>query len=207
MDSRLRVAAGGSSLVGAALAVLVNVPAGWYGLTARDSYVFEPAVLSPLWIERELVPVLSVLAVVGLLAGLVGLAARDWSVAGRSRRIGWIGAGLALAGLLVAVPTVQTATGGGALVALVGLALGALSIVVLAPSLALLAYGHALTERPVIGYAFAGVLVGVPVLGFLAAGALQGLAAVLPVAAAWSVVGADLLRHSGPLGREASTGA
>ncbi|MFW5965618.1 MAG: hypothetical protein ACOCP3_02590, partial [Halodesulfurarchaeum sp.] len=70
--------AGVGSMLGGVLAVLAAVPPRWYGSVPGDSYVFSPDPLSPLWIERTVVPVLAVLAVIGVGLGLLALLVRGW---------------------------------------------------------------------------------------------------------------------------------
>jgi len=193
---------GGASILGGVLTVLVNVPSTWYGLEPRDSYVFDPPPLSPLWINRELVPVLSVAAAIGLLLGVVGLVRRDWSVAGRARRWGGVGVVVAFVGVTVAVPALLYSLrdpAGGVLLTFAGLGVGALSLLVLVPSAILLAYGYLKTDRPRLGYAFVGLLVGVPVLGFVVPEPTKAPVAALPIAVAWGVLGVELFRHPDPL--------
>ena len=199
MDRRWSRRAGVASLLGAVLAVVVSVPGAWYGVVATDSYVFDPPALSPLWYAREVAPLLSVVAAVGLLLGLLGLVRRDWPVVGWPRRWGGAGGVLALAGFAVAVVAAALTTGGDLFFPLVGLVVGGMSVLLLVPASALLAYGYARTPRPHLGYAFAGLLVGVPVLGYLAPEAAQLFFASLPVGAAWAVFGVELLRHPDPL--------
>lgn len=203
MRDRWSLGLGWGAIVGGVLAVLVQVPASWYGVEARDSYLFDPPTLSPLWINRELVPVLSILAVLGLLLGVVGLVRRDRPVAERIRRWGGFGAIVGLGLLTLAVPMFQYGTSDAGeeriFLTLGAFAIGVLGLVLLVPSLLGLSYGYTRTDRPRLGYAFAGVLVGVPVLSFLIPGPLDALAAALPVGVAWVVLGADLLEHPEPL--------
>lgn len=203
MGDRWSLGLGWSAIVGGVLAVLVQVPASWYGVEARDSYLFNPPTLSPLWINRELVPVLSVIAVLGLLLGVVGLVRRDRPVSGRLRRWGGFGAIAGFALLTLSVPMFQYGTSDAGeeriFLTLGAFALGLLGLVFLVPSLLSLAYGYTQTDRPRLGYAFAGVLVGVPILSVLIPGPLDAFAAALPLGVAWVVLGADLLEHPEPL--------
>lgn len=212
MRSRWSLGFGWAAIAGGILTVLVQVPASWYGAEPRDSYLFHPPTLSPLWISRELVPILSALAVLGLLLGIVGIVRRDRPVSGRPRRWGGIGASIGFALLTLAVPMFQYSTGDSGeeriFLTLGAFGLGLLGLVFVVPSLASLAYGYTQTGRPRLGYAFAAVLVGVPVLSFLIPGPLDALAAALPIGIAWVVIGSDLTSHSGPLSvRESQTEA
>jgi hypothetical protein len=202
MRRRWARAFGGASLLGGVLTVLVSVPPAWYGLEPRDSYVFDPPVSSPLWINRHLVPVLAVLAAIGLGLGLLGLARRDWPVAGRARRWGGVGGVLAFVGITVAVFVLLSPSGNAGsdvVVTLAGFGVGVLGLVLLVPAVILLAYGYRRTDRPHLGTAFAGALVAVPVLGYVVPGPTSGLVASLPVGVAWAVFGVDLLEHPDPL--------
>ncbi|APE94971.1 hypothetical protein [Halodesulfurarchaeum formicicum] len=79
-----------AALFGGLLALLAAIPPAWYGSRPRQSYLFDPPAFSPLWIERELMPVLAVLAALGLLVGLAALVWRD------RERSGWLwGTGVA----------------------------------------------------------------------------------------------------------------
>lgn len=192
---------GGLATLGGVLSVIVSVPSSWYGLRPRDSYVFDPQPLSPMWIERELVPVLTVIALFCLTIGLLGLVLRDWSSFGRVRRWGGVGSILGLGGLSVAVPVFLYASRGnpgiGAIVVLGAFAGGAISALILALGLLLLGYGYRAQNRERIGYAFLGVLIAVPVLGFFAPSPYDSLLASIPVAIAWVIVGHDLWNNPG----------
>lgn len=201
MDARWLRLTGVAAILGSLLAVLANVPTTWYGLVPRDSYVFNPPVMSPLWINRTVVPILAVVAILGLLAGMAGLVRRDWPVAGRTRRYGGIGAILGLAGATVAVPLLLWGFQDPRqfLVTIGGLALAGLSLLVLVPSLLALGYGYARTDRPVLGYLLAAIVGAVPLLGIVIPGPLQAMAGAMPIAVAWGVVGLDLVRFPEPL--------
>ncbi len=203
MRSRVSPGFGWAAIVGGVLAVLVQMPASWYGVEARDSYLFDPPALSPLWINRELIPILSVIAVLGLLLGVVGLLRRDRPVSGRFRRWGALAASIGFGLLTVAVPMFQYGTSDAGeerlFLTLGAFGLGVLGLVFVVPSLVSLAYGYAKTDRPRLGYAFAGVLVGVPILSFLVPSPIDAFAAALPIGVAWGWLGIDLLEHPEPL--------
>ena len=57
-----------TTVAGLSLAISALPPA-WYGVPALDSYVFDPAIGSPLWVHRIVMPTLSVLGVLGVLLG------------------------------------------------------------------------------------------------------------------------------------------
>lgn len=203
--------AGAAGIVGGLLTVLVSVPSRWYGVGVRDSYVFDPPTFSPLWVDRTAIPVLTVLAALGLLVGLFGLVRRDWPTAGRARRWGGVGSVLGLSFATVGTPILLWFTGSGieeVIVIFLGLGLVAAGVILLAPSLVVLAFGYLQAERPRIGYAFIGVVIGVPTFAFLAPDTVSSLAASLPIAIAWGLVGTDLLGGPGPVGEgpERATG-
>lgn len=191
-----------SGIGGGVLAVVVNVPATWYGLQPTDSYVFAAPPFSPRWISRELVPLLSVVACLCLIAGLLAVVRRDWPVAGRARRWGGVLGAVGLASVTVAVAAfgyLRNPSLGEGLYLLAGLAVGAIGGILLLFALLALAYGYARTPRPIVGYAFLGVIVGGPLVGYLVPGPINAAASALPVAVAGIVVGRDVLRHPEPL--------
>ncbi|MFB6095414.1 MAG: hypothetical protein ABEJ71_03050 [Halodesulfurarchaeum sp.] len=203
MHRRWARLSGGASILGAVLAMVAAVPPSWYGFTPTDSYVFDPPMWSPLWINRELVPLVILAAAIGLLLGLIGLLRRDWAGAGRARRWGSVGAVIGFTGLTFTVPVFvfsMQGTPGGVLAILVALAAVVFGLIALLPSLLLLAYGYVKAGRPRIGGAFAGVLLGVPALGYLIPGPASSFVAMVPIAVAWVVFGLDLLRNESPLG-------
>lgn len=195
------------AILGGVLTVIVNVPSDWYGAGPRDSYLFDPAVFSPLWIHRVLVPALSVLAGLGLLVGLLGLIRRDWSRSGRSRRwggvLGIIGLAMVTLTIPVIVPT-STSTGDAVLFTLVALLTLVLGLLVLGLGLLLLAYGYSQTTRPRLGYAFIGVIVGIPAFNVISPDVLGSLLAMTPVGVVWILIGLELIDHPDPLERERS---
>lgn len=198
---------GGAAIIGGALTVLVSVPPTWYGLTPTDSYLFDAPTFSPLWINRTVVPVLAVLAALGLLAGLVGLVRRDWPAAGRARKWGGVLSVVSLSLVTVSVPslvTLGTKAGTDVLTSLVLVLVGLFGALLLAPGLLVMAYGYARTDRPRIGYGFAGVVVLAPVIGHLAPDGLASLIGSLPIAAAWMILGVDLWDKADPLGSQGS---
>lgn len=212
MDARLAKGFGACSVAGALAALVAAVPAGWYGYRETDAYVFDPAAFSPAWIDRHLVPLLALLAGVLLLVGLAGLVARDRPVARRLRvwsgSVAVAGIGLLVVAALLFYLSDAAAAGGadeltGALFVLAGLLTGLAGAALSWLGLVAAGVGYALTDRPRVGYA----LVGGPVLAALigAAGyvvdvqAVGGLPVVLPLAAAFAVVGHDLWTHREPL--------
>lgn len=203
---------GAAAVLGALLSVATSVPSRWFGGPETDAFLFNPAVFSPLWIERTLVPATSVLAGALVLAGVAGLVARDRDVAGRARR--WGGyvtvAGLAMLEVtLVAFAIGMGASRGGSeLVTVVfvlgGTVVGLLAGLLLVPGMLTVGVGYARTERPTVGYALLGGL-GLSVLSTVAvsfldpATGLGFLPTVVPFAAAIGVVGWELWTHPEPL--------
>ncbi len=201
-------ASGGMGALGGVLAVLVSVPAEWYGAAPGDSYVFDPPTFSPLWVAQTVVPVATLLAVALILVGLVGLVRRDWPISGRLRR--WSGVvaagGLALFALGAFTFTLATRAAsagigdltsiGGVLFGLAGLGLGAL---LAAPALVALGVGYARTERPLVGY----LLAGAPLIAAaVAAGGPDGVGSfpvVLPLGLAFVALGVELWEHPEPV--------
>jgi hypothetical protein len=195
--------------VGGLLAILASLPSRWYGAVPGDSYVFDPPVFSPLWVERTIVPVLTVVAGALVVLGIVGLLRRDWAVAGRLRRWSGVAAVLGLVVFelgVVAFTVVSGATAagiddltaiGGTLVGLAGLGLGA---VLGLPALVALGVGYGRTDRPLVGY----MLAGSPLVAAgLAAGGPAGfgtLPVAVPMGLALVVVGWELWTHPEPVG-------
>lgn len=94
MTERWQTAGGVTALIGSGLLFVSSIPAGWYGYEPTDSYVFDPALGSPLWIKRELLPLLAFLGTVALLVGVGTVVYRDWET---SRSLNW-GGSLSLLG-------------------------------------------------------------------------------------------------------------
>lgn len=208
VNDRLLRGLGVASVVGAVLAAVASVPSRWYGLRETDAYIFDPATFSPLWIERTLVPVASLVAIGLLACGLAGLLLRDRSVAGRLRR--W-GTGAAAVGLLLfEVPVLAFAltrnatSASGALVVLVAFLVGLVSVAVLLVGLLSSGVGYARTDRPLVGYALAGGTVVTAVLtGVSTTIDLSGfggfLLMIAPLLGPFAVVGHELWTHPEPV--------
>ena len=203
MNDRTVRSMGIAGALGGGLVLLSAIPPQWYGVPRTDSYLFFPPPGSPLWINREAVPVLAVLGVLGLFVALLGLVRRDWAAAGRLRRWSGVFALVGLGGVAVATPILEYVsfgdTGATTLVVLGGVLFAVLSAVVLAPALLALGFGYARTRRPRVGYALVGVVLGVPALGYLVPEPAGTLGAAVPVAVAAAVVGRDLYVHPDPL--------
>lgn len=212
MERRTTRVLGALAAVGGLLAIVVWVPPRWYGSTTGDSYVFDPPTFSPLWVERTLVPLLTVLASALLVAGLVALVVRDRPVAGRLRRLGGYVAvvGVVALGLAeVVFAVVGGAAAGGAddltaiLGVLFGLLVGGVGAVLALAGMVALGVGYRRAGRRVVGSALvAGPLltVGVLALFFVVdAGGLGTPLLVAPAALAFVVVGYELWTHPDPV--------
>lgn len=215
MDERTARGFGAAAALGAVLAVVASVPSRWFGTPQTDAYLFDPATFSPLWIERSLVPMASVLAGLLVVVGVSGLVARDRRVAGRLRRFGGYAA---VAGLTMVVPALGafslTRTGTGpfdALVLVLGLLVGVVGVVLAVPAMIAAGVGYVRAGRSVVGYALAaGPLLAV-VLPVGASAAVGGLGVgVLPAmvlfAAAPLAVGYELWTHPDPVEERSAAG-
>ncbi|MGM0397866.1 MAG: hypothetical protein ACQEQY_02630 [Halobacteriota archaeon] len=211
MDERHTQLLGVVAAVGGVLLAVSAIPPGWYGVPALDSYVFDPGLGSPLWIHRSVMPALSVLGVLGLFLGLLGLLRRDWASAGRLRRWSGVAALLGLGGLTVTTPILAFGTFGDAgtntVLALVGVVLGGVSVLVLTIALVFLGLGYIRTTRPLLGYVLGGVVVVLPLVVYVVPDAMATFAASLPVALAAAVLGHDLYHRPDPLPRYVGTDA
>ncbi|MFB6112810.1 MAG: hypothetical protein ABEJ58_01750 [Halodesulfurarchaeum sp.] len=209
MDRSRATVTGWIGTVGAILVVLISVPSGWYGVPATDSYIFDPALLTPLWIQRVVMPLLSIVALLSLLVCLASLVYRDWPVAGRIRRGGGVLGVFGLFGLTIAIPFLhyssQGVSGVGSLAIIAGFVATVIFGGILAIGLLVLAYGYYSIGRTTLGLALLGVVIGVPVLGTLAPSPFKSLAASLPVAFSWGVIGAELRAHASLLDSEESS--
>lgn len=206
MRERTTRALGAGAALGAVLAVLASVPSRWYGVRETDAYVFDPTVLSPLWVERTVVPAASVLAVALLVAGVAALTARDWAVAGRARR--WGGATATLGLAFVGFTTLTFALTGegvdllGSLLVLVGALAGLVGALLALVGLVVAGVGLARAGRQTVGYALAGgtglaaLAAAVGVVADLP-DAVGFLPVAVPLGAAFVAVGRELWIHPG----------
>lgn len=204
MDERSTRFAGFASVLGGVLTLLVSVPPRWYGLGETDSYVFDPELLSPLWVNRTLVPALSGLAVIGLLAGLTVLVRRDWAAYGRLRRwssvlalLGFYALSTAAIGGLVLA---GNQSGTEVFTAIAVLVAGGFGILFFVPGSIGLGYGYLRAGKRTVGGGLVAVPVLVPVFAYASLSPIPGLLTMLPVGITWVLVGRDLLRSAADQG-------
>ena len=208
MERRYTRILGLVATLGGLFLVISAVPPGWYGIPDLDSYVFDPGVGTPLWIHRNVLPSLAVLGVLGIFLGILGLVNRDWPAAGRLRRWSGVAALIGLGGLVITTPLLTYGTFGAAgtssLTALVGVAMGIVSVLVTTIALVVLGMSYLRTDRPQLGYALGGVVVVLPLVVYVAPDSMATFAASLPVAIAVAIVGHDLYHRPEPLPRGGS---
>jgi hypothetical protein len=184
-----------AAAIGGLCLFLAAVPPGWYGYEPGVSYVFDPAVGSPLWIERVVVPVLSIIGTVGLLGGIGAVVGREW---GTDRLIRWAGTATVLGGVAVTVglyaPDLLGPPGmpEGPLVVLSGLAVALWGAILLLVGGPLLAYGLLGAGLRRLGWTLLAVGPGAIILSILLPGDLGGFLAALPWLALGSVLGWEL---------------
>jgi hypothetical protein len=180
-------------------AVVAAVPTRWFGPVPDDSHVFDPPAFSALWIERAVVPSLTV--VVGLLAvvGLFELFRRDRDSLARWHRVSAaaavFGCLLVTVALAIAGFIARPASLGGALAALVGVLFGLVGGALAVAGLAGWGAGYLRDGRRRLGGALLGGSVGsalaMAVLWVLDPG-VGGIPVALPTAAMLVAVGDDL---------------
>lgn len=194
---------GVAGVIGGVMTIIAGLPPSWYGVRSLDSYVFSPPMVSPLWFYRVVVPVVSIIAVLGIFLVFLGLVRRDWPIAGRLRR--WSGASTAIGmGILALGVSGLQGLGRGApstssLLAIGSLALVVLGVLVLMPSIIALGVAYLRTERPELGYGLLGLIVAIPLFGYLVPPPADTLGALLPIAAFAGYVGLDLYRTPRPI--------
>jgi hypothetical protein len=195
VTDRLRSLAVVVSLIGGLCLFLAGVPPGWYGYEPGVSYVFDPAVGSPLWIERVLVPVLSILGTVGLLGGIAAVVRREW---GTNRLIRWAGTATVLGGVAATVglygPDLLGPPGmpEGPLAVLSGLAVALWGAILLLVGGPLLAYGLLGAGIRRLSWTLLAVVPGSILLSILLPGDRGAFLAALPWLALGSVLAWEL---------------
>ncbi|MDZ7850414.1 MAG: hypothetical protein U5K70_06260 [Halodesulfurarchaeum sp.] len=207
MVDRWQNVAGVCALVGGGLVVVSSIPPAWYGVEPTDSYLFDPAVFSPLWTERMLMPLLSLGALVGLLVGVGALVYRDWSVS-RTLRVG--GSLAVLGGTTLAVglygPEFVSPAGTpvGPVAGIAGFALlvwGGLLLLVGGP---LLAYSYLRAGRRWLAGTILGVVPMMLLIGSLFPGGIADLGSSIPAFVLGVVIARDLVLRE-PAGRDMGT--
>lgn len=184
-----------SSVLGGGLATISSVPPGWYGVEPTDSYVFDPAFLSPLWIERTLVPVLFLGALLGLLVGVGTLVYRDWEttrwlrVGGSLAVLGGATLGVGLYGPDLVTPAGTPAGPIAGLAGFVLLVWGGFLVLVGGP---LLAYAYLKAGRRWLGGAMLGLVPAMLFVGALFSDPLVDFAGSIPLFVLGAMIARDL---------------
>lgn len=106
MGRQLHRAAGLLLALSAVCLLIAVVPLDlWPAPRPGDSYVFDPPVFSAIWVQRTLVPALTIVANVLALVGLSVLFKRDSEAMSRSQRVfafaGLVGGGVSVLGTLL----------------------------------------------------------------------------------------------------------
>ena len=196
MTDRWQQVTAGIALVGGGLAVVSSIPGAWYGLEPGDSYVFDPVPFSPLWIDRTVVPLLSVGALLALLVGVGSLVYRDWA-RGRLHRVGGVGTvvgGLTLlAGIYAPAVVTPRGTPDGIVASLAALTLLLWGGVLLLIGGTLFAYSALRAGRSWLGWTMLGTLPAVFVLGYVLPDPIDGLGSSLPLLFLAAVFARELL--------------
>lgn len=202
---RLDRVAGALATLGGLCLLLASVPGRLYRGPPGDSYVFDPPPFSGLWVQRVVIPVLAVLAVVGVFAVVVGLLRRD---RGEGR---WhdVAGGLTVfgAGILVVASVLLAGSGSlsggepdvvGALVVAAGALGGLLAGLLVVVAGAFWGVGYLRRGRRRVGVTLVVVplvtLLLVVLATFVELPTGTGLLVVLPTVAGLVVLGVDLWR-------------
>jgi hypothetical protein len=172
------------SLFGGVLYVISRIPPSWYGYASGDSYVFDPTVFSPIWIERELMPMLALVGTIGLICGFGALVYRDWE-ANRLFRVSGVlsvaGVSTFILGLYGPELLAPANTQVGPISGLAGLALalwGGLLLLVGGP---LVAYSYIKADRARLGWSLLGFVPAGVILGALVPGGFGQLISTVPL--------------------------
>lgn len=196
---------GALAVLGGVCLLVASVPARLYRGPPGDSYVFDPPLFSGLWVQRVVIPVLAVLAVVGVFAVVVGLLRRD---RGEGR---WhdVAGGLTVfgAGILVVASVLLAGSGSlsggepdvvGALVVAAGALGGLLAGLLVVVAGAFWGVGYLRRGRRRVGVTLVVVplvtLLLVVLATFVELPTGTGLLVVLPTVAGLVVLGVDLWR-------------
>jgi hypothetical protein len=200
---------GGATVLGGVCTLAASIPTRWFGSVPTDSYVFDPPTYSPLWIERTIVPAVSVGAALLTLAGLVALFHRDREWMERWQRwvavVALVGAGL---GTFATVLLASNGEGAGSdptatLSVLFAALVGLVGVVLAGPGLLAWGIGYLRAGRRLLGGVLAGgvtvplVLVALTVAFDIGGGPTGGVLTSLPVALLAVGVGHDLWTRTG----------
>ena len=193
-----------AAVVGASLYVVSSIPPTWYGSTPTDSYVFDPALFSPLWLERELLPLFALVGTLGLIGGLVALVYRDWG-SNRSQTIGGalsvLGAISFVAGLYGPDLVAPANTPVGPVSGLAGFALAAWGGLLLLVGGPLLAYSYIRADRGRLGWTMLGFVPAGAVLEYLFLAGFGDFVSTIPVLVLGVAIAWDLeFRRALPAG-------
>lgn len=201
--------AGGATVLGGVCTLAASIPTRLFGTVPTDSYVFDPPTYSPLWIERTIVPAVSIAAALLTLAGLVALFHRDREWMERWHR--WFAIVAVVGAALGTFATVLLASNGegaggdptATLNVLLAALIGLVGVVLAGPGLLAWGIGYLRTGRRILGGALAGgvtvpvILVALTVALDVDFGVLGGVLTSLPVAVLAVGVGYDLCARAG----------
>ena len=184
MVERWRRVTAVGSVLGASLSVVSRLPPAWYGSRPTDSYVFDPALFSPLWVERVLMPMLALVGTIGLIGGLVALVSRDWG----SNRLQTVGGALSVLGAISVVAglygpelVAPANTPVGPVSGLAGFALSAWGGLLLLLGGPLLAYSYIRAARGRLGWTLLGFVPAGVILDYLFLGGFGDVVSTAPV--------------------------
>ncbi|WP_338738908.1 hypothetical protein [Haloplanus salilacus] len=195
---------GGATVLGGLCVVVASIPTRWFGTVPTDSYVFDPPTYSPLWIERTIVPAVSIAAALLTLAGLVALFHRDREWMERWQR--WFAVVAVVGAAVGTFATVLLASNGdgaggdptATLNVLFAVLLGLVGVVLAGPGLLAWGIGYLRAGRRRLGTALAGgvtvpvLLVAVTIALDVDPGPAGGVLMSLPAALLAVGVGYDL---------------
>ena len=187
MGGRLETAGAVGAALGGAGLLVSSIPSTWFGATSGDSYVFDPPPLSPLWIDRVLLPALALFGTVALLVGLAVLLRRDWRT---GKLLRWSGVAALLGGAslttgLYGPELVTTETTVVPTTALAGLAIALWGLLLSLFGVPVLAFAYLRAGKRRLGWGLIAVVPG----GLLFAWAVPAPVGDLIGALTWAVLG------------------
>jgi hypothetical protein len=195
---------GALAVLGGFCLLLASVPGRLYRGPPPDSYVFDPPPFTGLWVQRVVIPGLAVVAVLGVVAAVVGLLHRDRPDAGRLHGVAGgltaFGAGMLLVAVLLLAGTGSLSGGSpdvvGALIVTVGALGGLLAGLVVIVAATIWGIGYLRRGRRRLGVTLVAAPLGTLLLVVLATVVELptggGLLVVLPTVAGVVVTGVDL---------------